>query len=590
MSAVQNSKTYGQRFNQLTNLFAKYSALEITLGITRQAKRLTMATDLENIQRLLDRFKRPIPSGDDYQTRLVEEFELILSQRFTDYFIQICDIIDLTTDLTHMTRGSAGSSLVCYLLGITDVDPIKWNIPVARFMNPMRDDLPDVDIDFEHHRQTEVMERIFQKWPGKTARLSNYVTYKEKSARREAAKRLGATGNLPRNFTYEKVGVDPKEARRIERKLLGKKRCISKHCGGIVMFTRQLPKSLISADNQILLDKHEVEDLEHLKVDILANRGLSQLLQIDPDRRLDDYPETDEATSKLLARGDVLGVTQGESPAMRRLFRAIQPTSMQDCVFATAMIRPVAMSGRQKAAVFQDWSREAVQDSIVFEDDAIDIISNIIGVDMYEADMYRRAFAKKNDEKILEFVERMGNNPRKAEAMAALQELSGFGLCRAHAVNLGRLIWALAYQKAHNPESFWRANLAHCQGSYRSWVYQCEAHRRGIETKPGWWQHSFIPGCGVRSNYLQRVSFAGVIANGRVFRGKGNRWVTFLTLGTNYGEYIDVTIQRPFQYRDGDVVVGSGSIKHSNNSDYIQCTEQTIYTLGEWLNRVNKNG
>ena len=547
-----------------------------------------MATDLENIQRLLDRFKRPIPSGDDYQTRLVEEFELILSQRFTDYFLQICDIIDLTTDLTHMTRGSAGSSLVCYLLGITDVDPIKWNIPVARFMNPMRDDLPDVDIDFEHHRQTEVMERIFRKWPGKTARLSNYVTYKEKSARREAAKRLGATGNLPRNFTYEKVGVDPKEARRIERKLLGKKRCISKHCGGIVMFTRQLPKSLISADNQILLDKHEVEDLEHLKVDILANRGLSQLLEIDPDRRLDDYPETDEATSKLLARGDVLGVTQGESPAMRRLFRAIQPTSMQDCVFATAMIRPVAMSGRQKAAVFQDWSREAVQDSIVFEDDAIDIISNIIGVDMYEADMYRRAFAKKNDEKILEFVERMGNNPRKADAMLALQELSGFGLCRAHAVNLGRLIWALAYQKAHNPEAFWRANLNHCQGSYRSWVYQCEAHRRGIETKPGWWQHSFIPGCGVRANYLQRVSFAGVIANGRVFRGRGNRWVTFLTLGTNYGEYIDVTIQRPFQYRDGDVVVGSGSIKHSNNSDYIQCTEQKIYTLGEWLNRVDK--
>ena len=79
-----------------------------------------------------------------------------------------------------------------------------------------------------------------------------------------------------------------------------------------------------------------------------------------------------------------------------------------------------------------------------------------------------------------------------------------------------------------------------------------------------------------------------MIANGRVFRGRGNRWVTFLTLGTNYGEYIDVTIQRPFQYRDGDVVVGSGSIKHSNNSDYIQCTEQKIHTLGEWLNRVDK--
>jgi len=546
-----------------------------------------MATDLENIQRLLDRFKRPVPPGDIYQARLAEEFELILNQRFTDYFLQICDIIDLTQDLVHMTRGSAGSSLVCYLLGITDVDPIEWNIPVARFMNPLRDDLPDVDIDFEHHRQTQVMERIFRKWPGKTARLSNYVTYKEKSARREAAKRLGVTGNLPRNFTYEGIGVDPIEAKRIERKLIGKKRAISKHCGGIVMFTRQLPKSLISQDNQILLDKHEVEDLEHLKVDILANRGLSQLLEIDPDTALADYPTHDPATARLLSRGDVLGVTQGESPAMRRLFRAIQPTSVYDCVFATAMVRPVAMSGRQKAAMFQDWSQEAVQDAVVFEDDAIDIISNIIGVDHYEADMYRRAFAKKNDEKILEFVERLGNNPRKAEAMAALQELSGFGLCRAHAVNLGRLIWALAYQKAHRPEQFWAANLKHCEGSYKQWVYQCEAHRRGQQTKPGWWQHSFVPRCGVRQQWLERVEFAGVIANGRVFRGRNGRWITFLTLGVDYGEYIDVHIPRAFAYRDGDIVSGQGSVKHQNNSDYIHCTDAGLWTLSEWHNLIS---
>ena len=127
-------------------------------------------------------------------------------------------------------------------------------------------------------------------------------------------------------------------------------------------------------------------------------------LEIDPDTNLTDYPIEDEATSNLLSRGDVLGVTQGESPAMRRLFRAIQPKSVYDCVFATAMIRPVAMTGRQKASMFNDWTKEGVQDSIVFEDDAIEIISSIIGIDMYEADMYRRAFAKKNDEKIIEFV------------------------------------------------------------------------------------------------------------------------------------------------------------------------------------------
>ena len=541
-----------------------------------------MKTDLENIQLLLDRFKRPIPDKDNYKTRLAEEFELILNQRFTDYFLQICDIIDITQDLTHMTRGSAGSSLVCYLLGITDVDPIKWNIPVARFMNPLRDDLPDVDIDFQHWQQGEVMNRIFKKWPGKTARLSNYVMFREKSAKKEAAKRLGAKGNLPRNFTYESVGVDPKEAKRIERKLLGKKRAISKHCGGVIMFDRQLPKSLISKDNQILLDKHEVEDLEHLKVDVLANRGLSQLLEIDPYTALADYPRTDNRTSALLSRGDVLGVTQGESPAMRRLFRAIQPKSVEDCVFATALVRPVAMSGRQKAAMFQDWSTEAVQDTVVFEDDAIDIIADIIDVDMYEADMYRRAFAKKNDEKILEFVERLGNNPRKQEAMAALQELSGFGLCRAHAVNLGRLIWALAYQKAHNPEEFWRANLKHCQGSYRAWVYQCEGHRKGLPVKSGWWKDGFPKGMGVKQQWLDHVTYAGVIANGRVFRGKNGKYVTFLTLGTNYGEYIDVTVQKAIGYRDGDIVAGEGVVKHQNNSDYIEGSSVDSYTFSEW--------
>ena len=297
-----------------------------------------MADDLENIQSLISRFKRPIPEGNKYKDRLAEEFELILNLRFTQYFHKICDIIDLTQDLQHMTRGSAGSSLICYLLGITDVDPIKWNIPVARFMNPMREDLPDVDIDFEHHQQGEVMQRIFKKWPGKTARLSNYVMYREKSAKKEAAKRLGAKGNLPRNFKYEDYDIDVQEAKRIEKKLLGKKRAISKHCGGIIMFDRQLPKSLISQDNQILLDKYEIEDLEHLKVDILANRGLSQLMEVNGVTKLEHYPEEDEKTSALLSRGDVLGVTQGESPAMRRLFRAIQPKSVHDCVFALSLI------------------------------------------------------------------------------------------------------------------------------------------------------------------------------------------------------------------------------------------------------------
>ena len=98
--------------------------------------------ELNDITRLYDRFIRHCPGTEEYTHRLAEETQIILQLRFVDYFIQICDIIAMTRDIPHMTRGSAGSSLVCYLLGITDVDPVEWDIPVARFLNPNRDDPP----------------------------------------------------------------------------------------------------------------------------------------------------------------------------------------------------------------------------------------------------------------------------------------------------------------------------------------------------------------------------------------------------------------------------------------------------------------
>ena len=557
-------------------------------------------SEQSDIQALLDRFKRTVPPGKDYQDRLAEEFELVLNQRFTQYFLQVCDILDLTTDITHMTRGSAGSSLICYLLGITDVDPIKWNIPVARFMNPLRDDLPDIDIDFPHHKQEEVMERIFKKWPGKSARISNYVMYKEKSAKREALKRLGVKGNLPRGFKYEDYDVDVAEAKRIEKKLLGKKRCISKHCGGILMFTRQLPKSLFSQDNQILLDKNEVEDLEHLKVDILANRGLSQLVDISP-MALTDYPETDEETSKLLCRGDVLGVTQAESPAMSKLFKAVKPTSVYDCVFATALIRPVATSGRKTASMFMDWSRERQTDTVVYEDDAIERIASLIGVDYYEA------FAKRKEDKIIDFIKKLGNHPQKQQAIDALNSLSGFGLCRAHAVNLGRLIWALAYQKAHNPKQFWDACLKHAQGSYRRWVHKNEAKQHGLfqRTKSksdviddpvyqykkfGWWSRKdFVPGMYVQNTWGDYVEFAGMIANGRVYKGHGGKYVTFATLGVDNSEYIDVVIKKPLSHSKYDIIWGQGEVKYRNGSDHVEVNKFKAYSIDQWCKEKNVN-
>ena len=138
------------------------------------------------------------------------------------------------------------------------------------------------------------------------------------------------------------------------------------------------------------------------------------------------------------------------------------------------------------------------------------------------------------------------------------------------------------FDHLHNPKEFWAACLKHCEGSYRRWVYQSEAHRHGLPTMNGWWKNSFIPALGVRQQWLDRVEFSGLIANGRVYKGNKGRYVTFVTLGTDYGEYIDVVIHKPFAYRDGDVIHGTGRIRHKDNSDYIDCYDAKLYTINQW--------
>jgi len=193
----------------------------------------------DELEILISKFTRALPNTKEYEQRLEEELEIIARLGFAKHFLRVVEILNLTRDIPHITRGSAGSSLLCWLLGISSVDPIKERIPLSRFMNPKRDDLPDIDLDFPHWQQETVMNRIFKHWPGQSARVSNYVTYKEKSARREAAKRFGAKGKLKRNFKLEDVVPEYKQdAERLANKLLGKKRCISKHCGGILIFDK----------------------------------------------------------------------------------------------------------------------------------------------------------------------------------------------------------------------------------------------------------------------------------------------------------------------------------------------------------------
>jgi len=212
--------------------------------------------------------------------------------------------------------------------------------------------------------------------------------------------------------------------------------------------------------------------------------------------------------------------------------------------------------------------------------------------------MYRRAFAKRNEEKVMEFMSRLGDHPDKCQIYQEMQSLAGFGLCRAHAVNLGRLIWALAWQKAHNPREFWRAALLHCQGSYARWVYRNEAKRAGWDLRDlgfdnwitedpvasflehGCWNSpGFLPGMGVRNLYLDKYQFAGIVANSRVFRRDRQKYIHFITLGVGEGEYVDLIVDRPVKYSAGSVIQGNGEMCSRDGSQFLQCSRSDVKSL-----------
>ena len=150
---------------------------------------------------------RKIPDDIRYIKRLKRELKMIVEKNLAKYLIQSLDILKITDNIKeynipHITRGSCGSSLVCFLLGISHVDPIKYGISFARFLNECRDNLPDIYFDFPYNLRDEIFIELQCKWPGKIARISNHVHYHEKSAKREALRRIGIKGFIPKGNLY----------------------------------------------------------------------------------------------------------------------------------------------------------------------------------------------------------------------------------------------------------------------------------------------------------------------------------------------------------------------------------------------------
>ncbi|MCI0340782.1 MAG: PHP domain-containing protein [Planctomycetales bacterium] len=319
--------------------------------------------------------------------RLTQELAVIERLSFADYFLVVSEIVEMARarGIPHVGRGSGASSLVAFLLGITDVDPLAYRIRFERFLNLGRSDCPDIDVDLCWKRRDEVLAAVYGRFGhDRTAMISTHVGYRLRSAFREAAKAHGVppgtVDRASRALPYEAGAPLPEVARAgpagraipadeepwatllpLAERLRGLPRHLGIHPGGMVVADRALTAyvPLERAAKGIVVTQYEmeaVEDVGLVKMDLLGNRALTtvretlDLVEARTGARpaLPREPLEDPATADLVREGRTLGVCQLESPAMRHLLRMLRPADTRDLARALALLRPGPAGGGMK--------------------------------------------------------------------------------------------------------------------------------------------------------------------------------------------------------------------------------------------------
>ena len=610
-----------QKFLQLDNIFPwKYEYRKRNLdGKTYYISELNMIENLPpttNIQQILDKtytktelssyFKRTLTSlkvddVSEYQSRLNKEMDLIINKKLFGCMIQAIEILEMTNNIPHVTRGSCGSSLVCYLLEISHVDPIKYNISFARFLNQYRDTLPDIDFDFPHYMRDEVFLKLFQKWGNKVARISNHIYYHEKSALREALRVNGVRRFISKyDINREIKKLDPQLRRQIyttQKRLDGTFKGFSLHCGGIIYFPDGIPEDYILEGSeravlqQVSLNKVDVSKNKNFKIDILSSRGLSQLLYCHRFGEINFNSHLgDQKTIDLLSNGDNIGITLGETPLMRKAFLLVKPKTIMDVAICLSIIRPAAKDAKKE---FELGSYK--KNNIIFDDDVIQIMARIVGCDEEMGDKLRRGYCKGDKETMAIIDKALSKKPKykQKQIKGMFANLRKYGFCKAHALSYAQLVWQLAYQKANHPKQFWRSTLKTIHTCYKKWVHPYEAKCAGISLKMshkhqsiyaekrnkkidtissqieqvrkfGMWKmetDAFIDNCYCFKQ-KECVVFKGLIASSRMLNyGKKKKIVLFLGVGRR--KYIEIVVVGKF-YFDSQKIMAKGRGKCVN--------------------------
>ena len=470
---------------------------------------------------------------EENRDRIERELAVIEQKDFPGYFLIVRDIVAYAKGegILCQGRGSAANSAVCYLLGITAVDSIRYRLPFERFLSSMRDEEPDIDVDFDSDRREEVIQYVFRKYGRRNAaQVANVITYRPKFAVRDMAKALGY-GPGQQDAWSKQIdswsSINPPEGsdippRVIElaNEVLKFPRHLGIHSGGMVLTRRPVgeivPIEHARMENRTVVqwDKDDCAWMGLVKFDLLGLGMLAALqyafdlirAHTPDDWTLESMPKEEKGVYDMLCRADSVGVFQVESRAQMGTLPRLQPREFYELVIEIALIRPGPIQG---GAVHPYIRRKLKKDPVTYPHPLLEpVLERTMGVPLFQeqlmqmamtvgnctaedADQLRRAMgSKRGIEKISALREKLyagmaENGIVDAEADSIydkIEAFANFGFAESHSISFALLVYASSWIKLHYPGVFLAALLrAQPMGFYSPASLTADARRHGVE-------------------------------------------------------------------------------------------------------------
>lgn len=524
--AIENTIEIEQKINLQLD-FHGHQFPQFPIPSTSKAKDLEEYLAQLSEERLEQKFKIVTP---EIEERFKFELKVINEMGYAGYFLVVQDFINAAKQRgipVGPGRGSAAGSIIAYVLGITNVDPLKYDLLFERFLNPARKTMPDIDVDFADDQRGEVISYVKEKYGEKS--VAQIITFNRLSSRavlKDVARVLKIsiptvekiTKWIPSKFgrvydldqalnevpelAWVKKSDDPQiqELIKYARILEGMNRNASKHAAGVVITPGEVsdfvPLATYGDDNSIVT-QFNMKDLEEaglLKMDFLGLRTLSiirdtlelikQTRNIEID--IDNIPTDDPKTYEMFSKGQTTAVFQFESAPMREYLKKLQPTSINDLAAMNALYRPGPMEfiddfiarkhGRKQIIYLHPILEPILKETngiIVYQEQVIQIANKAGDMSLAEADLLRRAMGKKDLKAMAEQKEKflegaIKNNISKkvgGEIFEAIDKFANYGFNKSHAVAYSIVAYQTAYLKAHYLEEFLAANLSNEYGN-----------------------------------------------------------------------------------------------------------------------------